>query len=124
METNRYTTQKDRNFERTEDEMKEFLSTYFIMGKNKLSILEDYWSTEKYIGNKKIQNTMARTRFQSILQNLYFSNNDNDNKTDKLYKIRPIIEHLIKVFAESLSNSPFQSVNEHMCKFKGRLSTK
>ena len=124
METNRYTTQKGRNFERTEDEMKEFLSTYFIMGKNKLSILEDYWSTEKYIGNKKIQNTMARTRFQSILQNLYFSNNDNDNKTDKLYKIRPIIEHLIKVFAESLSNSPFQSVDEHMCKFKGRLSTK
>ena len=124
METNRYTTQKGRNFERTEDEMKEFLSTYFIMGKNKLSILEDYWSTEKYIGNKKIQNTMARTRFQSILQNFYFSNNDNDNKTDKLYKIRPIIEHLIKVFAESLSNSPFQSVDEHMCKFKGRLSTK
>ena len=124
METNRYTTQKGRNFERTEDEMKEFLSTYFIMGKNKLSILEDYWSTEKYIGNKKIQNTMTRTRFQSILQNLYFSNNDNDNKTDKLYKIRPIIEHLIKVFAESLSNSPFQSVDQHMCKFKGRLSTK
>ena len=104
--------------------MKEFLSTYFIMGKNKLPVLEDYWSTDKYIGNKKIQNTMTRTRFRSILQNLYFSNNDNDNKTEKSYKIRPVIEHLIKVFAESLSNSPFQSVDGHVCKFKGRLSMK
>ena len=67
---------------------------------------------------------MARTRFQSILQNLHFSNNGNDDKTDKSYKIRPVIEHLNKVFAESLSNSPFQSVDEHMCKFKGRSSMK
>ena len=67
---------------------------------------------------------MARIRFQSILQNLHFFNNGNDDKTDKSYKIRPVIEHLNKVFAESLSNSPFQSVDEHMCKFKGRSSMK
>ena len=58
------------------------------------------------------------------LKNLYISNNENDNKTDKLYKIRPAIKHLNKVFAESLSNSPFQSVDEHMCKFKGISSMK
>ena len=65
-----------------------------------------------------------KNKFQSILQNLHFSNNDNDDKTDKSYKIRPVIEHLNKVFAESLLNSPFQSVDEHMCKLKGRLSMK
>ena len=56
---------------------------------------------------------MAKTSFQSILHNLHFSNNDNDDKTDKSNKIRPVIEHLNKVFPESLSNSPFQSVDEH-----------
>ena len=117
METNRYTTQKSRNFETMEDEMKAFLGINFIMGINKLPSLEDYWSTDKCIGNEKIQNVMTRTRFQSILQNLHFSNNDNDDKTDKLYKIRP-------VFDESLSNSPFQIVDEHMCKFKGKSSMK
>ena len=61
---------------------------------------------------------------QSILQNIHFSNNDNDDKTDKSYKIRPVIEHLNKAFSESLSNSPFQSIDKHMCKFKGRLSMK
>ena len=67
---------------------------------------------------------MIKTKFQSILQNLHFSSNDNDDKTDKSFKIRPIIEHLNKLFAESLSNSPFQSVDDHMCKFKGRSSMK
>ena len=59
-----------------------------------------------------------------MLQNLHFSNKDNDDKTDKSYKIRPVIEHLNKLFAESLSNSLFQSVDDYMCKFKGRSSMK
>ena len=67
---------------------------------------------------------MTRTRFQSILQNLHFFNTDNDSKTDKSYKIRPAIKYLMKVFAESLLNSPFQSVEERKCKFKGRSSVK
>ena len=42
-----------------------------------------------------------------ILKNLHFSYNDNDDKTDKSYKIRLVIEDGNKVFAEGLSNSPF-----------------
>ena len=123
-ETNRYATQKGCNFKTTEDKMKVFLRINFIMGINKLPSLEDYWSTDKCIRNEKIQNVMTRARFWSILQNLHFSNNDNDDKTDKSYKICHVIKHLNKVFAESLSNSPSQSVDKHMCKFKGRLSIK
>ena len=67
---------------------------------------------------------MTRTRFQSILQNLHFSYKDNDDKTDKSYKIRPVIEYLNKVFAESLLNGLLQSINKHMCRFKGRSSLK
>ena len=83
-ETNRYATQKGRNFETTEDEIKAFLEINFIMGINMLPSLEDYWSTGKCISNEKIQNVMTRTRVQYILQNLYFSINGNDDKTDKL----------------------------------------
>ena len=39
---------------------------------------------------------MTRTRFQSIMQNPHFSNNNNDDKTDKLNKIHPVIRHLNK----------------------------
>ena len=72
------------------------------MGINKLPSSEQYWSTDKCIGNEKIQNVMTRARFQSILQNLHFSNNDNGNKADKSYKIRLLIEHLNKSFVGSL----------------------
>ena len=104
--------------------MKAFFGINFIMGISKLPSLDNYWSTGKCIGNEKIQNVMTRTRFQSILQNTHFSNNDNDDKTDISYKIRPVIEHLNKVFTKSLSNNPFESVDKHMCKFKGRSSMK
>ena len=89
MEMNRYATQKGCNFEpmedeTTEDEMKAFLVINFIMGISKLPSLEDYWSTYKCIRNEKIQNVMTRTIFQSILQNLYFSNDNNTTMTIKL----------------------------------------
>ena len=42
----------------------------------------------------------------------HFPNNGNGNKTDKSYKFRLVIEHLNKAFAESLLNSPFQSVHK------------
>ena len=61
-ETNRCATQKGRNFDTTEDEMKAFLGINFIMG-IKLQSLEDYWSPDKCIRNEKIQNVMTRTRF-------------------------------------------------------------
>ena len=93
-ETNRYATQKGCNFETTEDKMKVFLRIKFIMGINMLPSLEDYWSTGKCIRNKKIQNIMTRARFWLILQNLHFSNNDNDDKIDKSYKICHLIKHL------------------------------
>ena len=104
--------------------MKAFLRVNFIMGINKLPSLEDYWSTDKCIRNEKIQNIMKRKRFQSILQNLDFSNNNNDDQTDKSYKIRTAILHLNKFVTESQSNSPFQSVKEHMCKFNAISSMK
>ena len=89
-EMNRYATQKGCNFETTEDEMKAFLGINFMMGINKLPSLEGYWSTDICIGNGKIQNVMTRTRFQSILQNLHFSNNNSNNKTD-IYRKKSVL---------------------------------
>ena len=63
MKANRYATQKGSNFETTEDEMKAFLGINFIMDIKKLPSLEDYLSTDKCIGNEKIQNVMTRARF-------------------------------------------------------------
>ena len=52
-ETNRYATQKGRNFETTEDEMKAFLGINFIMDINKLSSLEDYFGQQTNVSEMK-----------------------------------------------------------------------
>ena len=65
------------------DELKAFLGINYFMGINKLPSVANYWEVEQYIGNDGIKNAMTRQRFQDILQNLYFANNEKDDKGDK-----------------------------------------
>ena len=76
------------------------------------------------IGNNAIQNTMIRNRFCEILQNLRLANNTYDEKTDRVLKVRPVIDHLNKKFAEVLSNNKEECIDEYMVKFKGRSGIK
>ena len=47
-----------------------------------------------------------------------------DDKTDKDFKIRPVITQLNSKFSEVLSNVSEESTDEHMVKFKGRSGIK
>ena len=78
---------------------------------------------------------MIRKRFCEILQNLHFADNSKVDKTDKAFKIRPVIDHLSSKFPEVLPNDSEQSIDEHMVntwwthgehmvKFKGRSGIK
>ena len=49
-----------------------------------------------------------------------FADNTYDDKTDGGFKVRPVEDHLDKKFAEILSNSMEQSIDEYIVKFKGR----
>ena len=68
--------------------------------------------------------TMIRNRFCEILQNLRFADNRKDDKTDKAFKMRSVIDHLKSKFSEVLSNDSEKSIDEHMVKFNGRSGTK
>ena len=49
-----------------------------------------YWSHEpRYC---LVADIMSRNRFQSLLENLHFVNNDGMKMSDKLAKIRPIVD--------------------------------
>ena len=62
---------------------------------------------------------MARSRFEDILQNLHFSDNTEDDKSDKRYKVRYLINRFNESFSNSVWNVDSQSTDEHMVKFKG-----
>ena len=54
------------------------------------------------MGNDGIQNAVIQNCFCKILENLHFADNRNDDKTDKAFKMRPLIEHLNSKLSEML----------------------
>ena len=67
---------------------------------------------------------MIRNHFCETFQNLHFPDNRKDDKTDRPFKMRPMIDHLSSKFSEVLLNDKEQSIDEHMVKFKGRSGMK
>ena len=76
------------------------------------------------LGMKELENVMTRLRFESILRNLHFADNNSADKTDRGYKMKPIIDHLNEAFQSALSNLENQSIDEHMAKFQGKHTAK
>ena len=123
-QSNLYAYQNGRNFTVTKEELKAFREISFAMAIHNLPTIVEYWRVDNLIGNDGIQNTMIRNRFCEILQNLHFADNRNDDKTDKGFKMRPLIDHLNSKFSKVLSNDSEQSTDEHMVKFKERSGMK
>ena len=67
---------------------------------------------------------MIRNRFWEIPQNVHFANKTKVDKTDKAFKMRPVIDHLDLKSLKVLSNDSEQSIDEHMVKFKKRSGMK
>lgn len=72
---------------------------------------------------------MPLKKFQWCLSNLHI-NDDNleprrhEQNYDKLYKVRPYLDHLSKTFLQCMNPNEFQSIDESMIKFKGRSTMK
>ena len=122
-QSNLYAHQNGRNFTVTKEELKAFLGKNFVMAISKLPMIVECWRVDNLISNNGIQNTMIRDRFGEILQNPHFADNRKDDKTDKAFKMKPVIDHLNLRFSEVLSNDSEQRIDEHI-EFKGRSRMK
>ena len=91
---------------------------------NKLPTKKSNRECGQYVGKEGIRNVMSRSKFKEILQNLHFSDNTMDDKSDKGYKVRSLINHFNQSFSECVSDDCTQSIDEHMAKFTGRSSMK
>ena len=57
-----------------------------------------YWSVEEDFRVPLVANAMSRNRFDEILRFLHFNDNPNLVKTDKMTKLRPLIDRLNQKF--------------------------
>ena len=110
-----------REFHAIKQRIRASLGINYIMSINKIPTIKSYWECGQLIGNEGIGNDMAISRFEYIFRNLHFSDNTKDDKSDK---VRSFINLFNQSFSNSVSNDDYQSIHEHMLKFKGQSSMK
>ena len=103
-QSNLYSQQDRRNFLTNVKELKTFTGVNYIMPVNPLPSMPMSQDCGNFAGNVGIPDTLTRTRYQEVLQQIHFANNTKLDKNDKGYKIRPIISHLNELFQAVISN--------------------
>lgn len=116
LEGSRITNWKDL----TINELKVFLGLLLHTGIVRMPNLQDYWKKDKMF-KTCFGEYMSRDRFLLILRCLHFADNDKDDKTDRLFKIRHTIEHFNNKMYSLYSPGKELSLDESMMLWRGRL---
>lgn len=104
----------------TPDEIKAFLAMTVLMGILQKPELDMYWSKDPLLATPFFPETMPRSRFRDILSKLHFNRNENDDQTDRLHKLRPVIDTLAENFRTVYVPIQNISVDESLIKIHGR----
>jgi hypothetical protein len=96
------------------------LAIIIQMGHNFIDALRSYWLIAEHFFIPFYTNTMKCDRFLHILRFLHFSDNmnqpnKNDNKYDKLWKVRTLFYQLNDAFAIFYIPSENSAVDEFLC---------
>jgi len=103
-----------------------FLAVTIQMGHCIRDKLTDNWSRPYNFHTPFYGNAMKRDRFFHILRFLHFTDNRNepdmwDENSDRLWKMRNVLEILNEKFSKFYSPSEHLAVDEVIVKFKGRV---
>ncbi|CAB3229538.1 unnamed protein product [Arctia plantaginis] len=102
-------------------EMKTFLAVVMAMGLCKVPLINLYWSKNNLYRNEFISSAMTRDRFLLLLKCWHVSDVSNDDKTDKLYKIRDMLSMITDNFQNILNPGKYVVIDETMIPWRGRL---
>ena len=108
----------------TAAEIRIFIALYFLTRLTWKSQLHTYWSTDALLHSPIFPASMSRNRFTLILQFLHFVNNATADKSNKLYKVQPLMDVLLTRFKSVYVPQRVISVDEELVLFKGRLQFK
>ena len=126
-QTNLYDTQNHRRVSvLTKSELYGFLGINMVMGYHQLLSWKDYWRNDQDLSVPLISDVMPRNHFLQILSNIHVNDNTAvpNGSTDRLYKLRPLINTMNNNFTKLYNVSRQVSIDESMIIFKGRSSMK
>nr|XP_012152390.1 PREDICTED: piggyBac transposable element-derived protein 4-like [Megachile rotundata] len=93
------------------------------MTRNKRLSLAEHWSRDKLLRSDIFNDIMNRDRYFLLLRMLYFSD-DQAFSSDRLHKIRKIIDELRAAFSNVFYPYSNLCIDERLLLYKGRLSFK
>lgn len=82
----------------TDPDIKNFFSLMICMGLVHKTDIEKYWSTNDINSTPYFTQRMPREKLLSILCNLHLVNNEMDDHTNPLFKVRPMATHTSEIF--------------------------
>ena len=103
-------------------EVKQFVGLCLLIGIVKKPSVASYWSRDIVLQTPIFRSVMKRNRFQ-LLQK-FFHLNDNStagSSNDRLFKIRPVIDHLFEKFQATYCVHQNVAIDESLLLWKGRL---
>jgi len=103
------------------NEIKKFIGLLLWMGLVQMPSIESYWSTKSRYLNSIAGKTMPRNRFELILRFWHFSDNSKAPVDDRIYKVRGLIERLVKNYQSVMEPGEYMAIDESMVPFRGRL---
>ena len=119
-QSNKYAQSKNFNLNVSENEIRGFFGAILISGYTKLPDKKMYWSKESDVPTA-ISECFTRKRFEDILHYIHFSSGNSD---DKIHKIRPFVEALLRNFKKSRPLAKDSSIDESMIAYFGPHSGK
>lgn len=124
--TQTYAAQKNmHDFKVSVDELKTFFGILLLTGYHSLPRERLYWSLDEDCNVPIVSNAMSRNRFQEIKKYLHFCDNLMAGETsDKMFKVRPLADILMKKFLQWGVFHQDLSIDESMVKYFGRHPAK
>ena len=103
----------------TKNEFEQWLGLCLYMSISTIPLTRLYWSGL----DDKVPSIMKRDRFEEIKANIHLVDNTTNVNNDKMFKVRPLIDHLRTEF-QKLPKTEHLSIDEQLVPFKGKHSLK
>ena len=119
-ESKSYAQQKGLSVDEiTAENIKVFVGILLLSGYNRLPNTRMYWEEKPDVHNAFVSQHMRRDTFLHIMRTLHFRDNNLNDGTDRFYKVRPLFDHLNRVFKGHSIPSKCFSVDESIVPYYG-----
>ena len=103
----------------TVSDMKAFVGLLILMGILRLPRSEMYWSGDcEFLVTPGLSSVMSRCTFEQIWRFLHLADNQLDDKTDKLFKVRPFLDLVTAQFSAQYTLHQPVTIDEAMIPYK------